>query len=112
MAKRPSTHTARFELRCSPDEMERWRHAASVHGLSLARYVRLCMNRDPVPLRASTTDPALIRQLAAIGNNLNQIARWVNTQKAGGEVKPVEEGIYAVRQQLGLLLEQGGGRVD
>lgn len=33
--------------------------------------------RRPVPV----ADPALLRQLAAIGSNLNQIARWCNSQK-------------------------------
>ena len=33
--------------------------------------------RKPVP----QADPALLRQLAAIGNNLNQLAKWVNSAK-------------------------------
>ncbi len=81
-------------------------------GLSREAYLRHLVN-GVVPNDAPPPDYyAMMRELHGIGNNLNQIARWVNTQKAGGEVKPVEEGIYAVRQQLGLLLEQGGGRVD
>lgn len=39
--------------------------------------------RRPVP----TADPELLRQLAAIGNNLNQLARWVNSQKTASAVE-------------------------
>ncbi|WP_178139350.1 MobC family plasmid mobilization relaxosome protein [Desulfovibrio litoralis] len=112
MVKRLIKNTVRFEMRCSPDELEAWRHAASTHGLSLSQYVRLRLNRDPLPAVKAKTDPSLIRQLAAIGNNLNQIARWVNTNKYKGASTPVEEGIYAVRQQLALLLEQERNHVD
>lgn len=41
------------------------------------------VKRRPVP----QADPALLRQLAAIGNNLNQLARWVNTTKPASAVE-------------------------
>jgi hypothetical protein len=39
--------------------------------------------RRPVP----KADPELLRQLAAIGNNLNQLARWVNANKPTSAVE-------------------------
>ena len=39
--------------------------------------------RRPVP----KADPELLRQLAAIGNNLNQLARWVNSTKPTSSVE-------------------------
>ncbi len=39
--------------------------------------------RRPVP----KADPELLRQLAAIGNNLNQLARWVNSTKPASAVE-------------------------
>jgi len=39
--------------------------------------------RRPVP----KADPELLRQLAAIGNNLNQLARWVNSTKPTSAVE-------------------------
>ena len=122
MAKRPIIHTARFELRCSPQEMERWRHAASLHGLSLARYVRILVNENYLELPRITEkypksdkpqiDPALLRQIAAIGNNLNQIAYWCNTHKSRQEAEPVERGIQAMREELATLRTHEAGNAD
>ena len=122
MAKRPIIHTARFELRCSPQEMERWRRTAALHGLSLARYVRILVNENYRELSRITEkypksdkpqiDPALLRQIAAIGNNLNQIAYWCNVHKSHQEIQPVEEGIQAVREELAALRTHEAGNAD
>ncbi len=41
-------------------------------------------------------DPALVRQVARIGNNINQIARYINTVKKAGSLVD----IVAVQAQL------------
>ena len=108
MAKRPRSQTARFEMRCSPAELKAWRRAAAEHGVSLAQYIRVCANHGPLLARKTQTDPALLRQVAALGNNLNQIAHWANAHKSLMEAKPVEEGVEAVRKELvGLLGREG-----
>ena len=132
MAKRPYVQTARYELRCSPEELAAWRHAAEEYGVSLSRYIRMRLNRSDLQLPvlskndhelpgftsnypklpAPKNDPALVRQVVAIGNNLNQIAWWCNAHKARQEAEPVEEGIRLVRVALEKLLaqENGGNR--
>lgn len=112
MAKRTQIHTARFELRCSPEELKRWRSLAAEQEISLAKYIRACLNQGPRLARKVQTDPALIRQLASIGNNLNQIAWWANTYKAKQAIAPVEEGIEAVRRALAALSARGTGDDD
>lgn len=52
--------------------------------------------------------PLLIRQVSAIGNNLNQIAYWVNTHKSQAEVRLVEREIARIRKVLEALLVQQG----
>lgn len=104
MAKRQKKYTTRFELRCSQDEIDAWKRGAKEHGLPLARYIRACLNRGPCLTRKLHTDPALLRQIAAIGNNLNQITHWANTNKSEYEARLVEEGVKAVRQKLEALL--------
>ncbi|EWH02008.1 MobC family plasmid mobilization relaxosome protein, partial [Halomonas sp. BC04] len=57
--------------------------------LSLSDWLRQCVDgadavktgqrRQRRRLRTLTADPALLRQLAAIGSNVNQIARVLNT---------------------------------
>lgn len=47
---------------------------------------------DGIPIRRrklETIDPALLRQLAQIGNNLNQIAKWANRHKHAAEAMAV-----------------------
>lgn len=52
----------------------------------------------------SATDPALLRQLAGIGNNLNQIARRVNSGQWGSlERVHVMTALAAVERQLAAL---------
>ena len=49
-------------------------------GKQLAAWMRqVCLDERPARIgRLPTLSPALLRQLAGMGNNLNQIARWVN----------------------------------
>ena len=133
MARRPNEKTARFELRCSPQELKAWRTTANNCDMSLARFVRECVTQHlpsesqhdcsvsrPVPSKIFTkhpvhfrpTDPALLRQLAAIGNNLNQIAHWANAHKSRQEAKPVEEEVGRTRKALENLLNSGGNYAD
>ena len=133
MARRPYEKTARFELRCSPKELEAWRTTANNCDMSLARFVRECVAQHlpsefqhdcsvghPVaskifkkhPVHFRPTDPALIRQLAAIGNNLNQVVHWANAHKSRQEIKPVEEEVRRTRKALEKLLNSGNSYAD
>lgn len=112
MAKRQNIHQARFELRCSVEELATWRCASAKHGVSLARYIRSCLNRGPVLAKHPQADPALLRQIAAIGNNVNQIAFWCNAHKSKQEVRLVEEGIQAIRDELAALLTREAGNAN
>ncbi|EMC9392934.1 plasmid mobilization relaxosome protein MobC [Vibrio parahaemolyticus] len=49
----------------------------------LAPWMRdVCLNQHELTrAKIPTVDPALLRQIAAVGNNVNQIARVVNTNK-------------------------------
>lgn len=67
-----------IQIRCQQGEKASWQQEAKENGLSLGDYVRLKMARK-TRKHIPKTDPELIRQLAAIGNNINQLARAVNT---------------------------------
>ena len=51
-------------------------------------------------------NPLLVRQVSAIGNNLNQLAHWANTHKSQAEVRLVEGEIAKIRETLEALLMQ------
>jgi hypothetical protein len=57
--------------RCPSHQLARWMREHCLHGAAETR------GRKKVPV--PTCDPAKLRQLAGIGNNVNQIARKLNT---------------------------------
>ncbi|MCY3878386.1 MAG: MobC family plasmid mobilization relaxosome protein [Rhodobacteraceae bacterium] len=79
--------------RVSEEELERWRSLASAAGMPLSGLVRNSMDRvRPWSAEDRRERAMLLRQLAGIGNNLNQIARRVNTAaRAGGRVAVLAE---------------------
>ncbi|QYY34811.1 MobC family plasmid mobilization relaxosome protein [Ruficoccus sp. ZRK36] len=79
------------------------------NGQSLANWARetlLC----PSGQGTIKSDPELIRQIAWSGNNLNQIAKAINTHNAVGtpfEIIVVADHLHAIRQQLNALINRG-----
>lgn len=92
MAERRSRHSApltqRVTLRLPEATAAEWRRYAEAADQSLSDWVRRRVDgghavpaakpRRQRRLRTLTADPELLRQLAAIGSNLNQIARVLN----------------------------------
>ena len=75
----------RLEVRTTPEDMARWQAVAESRGASLSDLVRSLLDgqrRSPRPQRAApSVDPELLRELARIGNNLNQLARAASQQE-------------------------------
>lgn len=76
-----------IKLRVNDEEREKYRWMSAASGMPLSDLIRWRM-AEPIidaprkkqrSLRTETADPKLMQQLAAIGNNLNQIARAVNS---------------------------------
>lgn len=77
----------------------------------LAVWIRTtCLDQDiPEPKKVKTADPELLRQLAKIGGNLNQIAKTTNTEQARGDIinlLRVTAELATIREQLDELLER------
>lgn len=77
----------------------------------LAVWIRTtCLEQDiPEPKKVKTADPELLRQLAKIGGNLNQIAKATNTEQARGDIinlLRVTAELATIREQLDELLER------
>lgn len=69
-----------IKLRASAAERARWQALAASRGVSLSELIRASLGglrlrtrREPPPVA-----PELLRELARIGNNLNQLARAAN----------------------------------
>lgn len=77
----------------------------------LAVWIRTtCLEQEvPQPKTVKTADPELLRQLAKIGGNLNQIAKATNTEQARGDIinlLRVTVELATIREQLDELLER------
>ena len=72
-----------IKLRASSAERARWQELAATRGVSLSELIRsrldgtrLRSRREPPPVASD-----LLRELARIGNNLNQLARAANRRE-------------------------------
>lgn len=69
-------------VKVEPEKYERWKKRARELNLTLSDMVRSFLDDGKVVVegkrRIAPVDPVLIRQLASIGNLMNQIARKLN----------------------------------
>jgi len=106
-------------VKVSGPEKESWQSLAAADGLTLSDLIRQHMGaaklvyREPVQKRrVKRVDPALIRELAKIGNNLNQISRWANIYKSDAEAMAVLRALLSVERQLSGIPTQPGRREE
>ena len=76
--------------RVTPAEHAAWREKAAEAGVSPSALLREAMARTRTwTASARAVERERTRQIARIGNNLNQLARWVNTHKTVAEAVSV-----------------------
>ncbi len=73
----------RIEIRTTAEEKLRWQALAGNKGVSLSALVRSLLDGQRLRKRREPpkVDPVLLRDLARIGNNLNQLARAANRRQ-------------------------------
>ena len=96
--------TKPIAVRLTETEKLDWDLKAHAAGLSISELVRQAMNRVRI---SHVGDRAVqierTRQIAKIGNNLNQIARWVNRYKTTADTVEVVTHLIAIEQALMAL---------
>ena len=96
-------------VRASDAEIAHWQALAEASGVTLSDLVRLSLGRvrpwSPGDARAVAERT---RQIARIGNNLNQIARRVNSSPHPQRLEILAE-LAAIEERLAALLPDGGG---
>ena len=100
-AKDPRSEILRF--RVTPEERSRIEHKALSSYRTLSRYLRDCtLGKDIVVV--SGID-ALVSELRRIGNNLNQLARAVNSGScpSTSELGEIQKGVKEIWQSLNSL---------
>ena len=96
------------KIRASEAERAAWHGLAATAGVSLSRLVRQAIGRvRPWTVAQADLERERVRELARIGNNLNQLARWANTHKGKGEAVEVISRLVVVRRALDALMREG-----
>ena len=87
--------------RVTPAEHAAWQEKAAAAGVSPSALLREAMARTRTwTAPALTLESERIRQIARIGNNLNQLARWANTHKTTAEAVSVIAHLVSFERSL------------
>ncbi len=110
--------TNHIGIRATDAEKLDWELIAHAQGLKVSQLARRLLNNYSTSYSSKSRSASLkvekarsrqefIRQVARIGNNLNQIARWANTYKSAAEATQV---IASLARIESALLELEGRR--
>lgn len=90
--------TAALIVRVFPEERDILRLNAGLHGMSMSDYIRqTCLG---IRLRKTPEEKRRLRELARIGANLNQLAKWANTYKRSAEAMEVLTALAAIERTI------------
>ena len=98
MKTKTETRTALVKLRVTPAEKEAITAKADAQGQTVTDFIR--QRALDYRLRQTPLEKEHIRQLARIGVNLNQLARWVNIHKGRAEVINVLVALVSLEREL------------
>ncbi len=76
-------------------EYKHLKSQAQLAGMGIDQFIRNLVAGMQLRPRPPDQYTALLRELAAIGNNINQIAHWANAKKSIHEAEIVEAAVLA-----------------
>lgn len=91
-----------LRIRLHAEEKDLLRLNAGIQGLSIADYIR--QNCLSFHLRKSPMEKERLRQLARIGVNLNQIAKWANIHKRAVEAIEILTALSSLEREIGAFM--------
>ena len=92
-------------VRLLPEERDTLRLNAGVHGLNMSDYIRqTCLG---IRLRRTPEEKRRLRELARIGANLNQLAKWANTYKRSAEALEVLTALAGIERTIAEWASSG-----
>ena len=83
-------------------EYHHLKRQAGLAGLGIDPFIRSLVSGVQLRPHPPDTYAALLRELSAIGNNVNQIAYWANATKGVGKTE-IAEAVAVVRQAWRLV---------
>lgn len=106
--------TVTLGIRCTPTERDQVRAAATAAGITSAAFARRVLlaaatDRRRPDIRSSPLHPEVRRELGRLGNNLNQVARALNSARGMPPAKltALSEELGDVITELRLELQRG-----
>ena len=100
--------TVRVHVRVSPAELAAWRAKAATVGVPLSDLLRQAMARTRTwTAAAAAIERERTRQIARIGNNLNQLARWADTHGSAVEAVAVIANLVGFERTLRTVAHLG-----
>ena len=101
------------KVRTTPAQKAAWFAKAAARGVSFSDFARQSLDGVVVRRRRGprTVDPELLRQLALLGNNLNQLARWANRDQRYADRLAILSQLVGIERELSAL-RQGQERRD
>jgi len=90
-----------IHVKCSEDERIVMKQKAESAGMHLSSLIRASLERTNVwTAHDRKAIYSLSKELSRIGNNLNQLARWANTEKSGLESIQVISNLAQIEEEL------------
>ena len=103
--------TVEIHARVSPAERATWRAKAAAAGVPVSALLRQAMARTWTAT-ATDVERERTRQVARIGNNLNQLARWANIHADAVEAVAVIANLMSFERSLLAVTRCGGDGDD
>lgn len=97
------TRSAWIKLRVTPAEKKAIAAKATAQGQTLTDFMR--QRALDYRLRQTPLEKDRVRQLARIGANLNQLARWANTHKTSAEALQVLTALISLESAVKALMQ-------
>ena len=102
--RRPQILTRNLKVRFSDDEFSRLQEIATGTGVSIGEIVRRsCATTKSITIEDRQGLRELQGEVARIGNNLNQIARWCNTHPKSAASFEMLQVLQKIEKHLGSI---------
>lgn len=95
------------KVRTTPAQRAAWYAKAQARGVTFSDFARQALDGVVVRRRRGprSVDPELQRQLARLGNNLNQLARWANRDQRYADRLAILSQLVGIERELAQLRE-------
>ena len=99
-----SKRTDWIKVRVTPEEKLEWEAKAHAAGLPMSELIRQSLQKVRVwNVKDRSMERSRTAQIARIGNNLNQLARWANTYKSALDTIQIITYLKEIKDQLKQL---------